>query len=166
MFRALPTPGAHVILDQSSKFPTRKNLQVRVSCRHELWGASHSVFFETVWKPLSGEGKRTMKCCRNDHSRTLEHIKKLLGRGNRSQFLFHLKHFHRPFKGSYCNWDKYLEISSHKRKLQQILKDEERQVNSQWTMQNLLSVTCSSTRTLPYWADESDSSICLSKHSS
>lgn len=96
------------------------------------------------------------------------YIRKLLGRGRGlvSQFLFHLQHFHRPFKESYCNSDKYREISSHKHKLQQILKDEEREVNSQWTMQELLSITCSSTRTLPYWADEYDSSICLSKHSS
>lgn len=96
------------------------------------------------------------------------HIRKLLGRrrGCVSQFLSHLQHFHRPFKESYCNSDKYLEISSHKCKLQQILKDEEREVNSQWTMQELLPITCSSTRTLPYWADESDSGICLSKHSS
>lgn len=39
-------------------------------------------------------------------------------------------------------------------------------MNSQWTMQKPLYITHSSTRTLPYWADASDSSICLSKHSS
>lgn len=54
------------------------------------------------------------------------------------EFLFHLHHFPKPFKESYCNCDKDLEISSHKHKLQQILKDEERKVNRQWTMQELL----------------------------
>lgn len=67
-----------------------------------------------------------------------------------SLFLFHLQPFHTHFKESYCNCDKYLESSSRTCKLQQILKDEEREVNSQWPMQALLFVTRSSTRTLPY----------------
>lgn len=162
MFRAVPTPRGHVILGQGSKFPTSKISKLEMLQAWAGGSISLSIFLK-VWRPLSGEYKRTMMPQWPQQSSSL-YIKKLWYRGRRSQFLFHLRHFHRPFKGSYCNWDKYLEISSHKHKLKQILKYEEREVNSQWTMQDLLSVTCSSTRTLPYWADQTDSSICLSKH--
>lgn len=60
---------------------------------------------------------------------------------------------------SYCNYNKYLEISPCKHKLQQILKDEESKMNSQWTMQELLSTTCCSTWAVSYWADDILSSM-------
>lgn len=162
-----PGPMLSQVRVQTSKFPTSKKFQVRVSCSQDL-GGSHSAFlkvFEHLWLVSIREQWNAASL---STAELLTVYKKLLGRrrGRASQFLFHLQRFHRPLKESYCNCEKYLEISSHKRKLQQILKDEERKVNSQWTMQELLSITCSSTRTLPYWADESDSSICLSKHSS